>query len=80
MYRPPDWDKFMEIALAEKHTLDVIILEAMAERVIDALKAEGRYYPLHRTFKPPGYKQPIRAPGWVVFIPAKTGGDKGGEI
>lgn len=80
MYRPPDWEKFIEIALAEKRTLDVIILEAMAERVIDALKAEGKYIHLHRTFKPPGYKQPLRAPGWVVFIPEKPEGDKGGEV
>lgn len=35
----------------------------------EALKATGKYCRLHRTVQPEGYKQPIRAPGWKVFIP-----------
>ncbi|GAH33713.1 unnamed protein product [marine sediment metagenome] len=69
MYRPPDWDKFIEATRAKMYADDTVILEAAVEKVLDALKAEGRYCRLHRTFKPEGYKQPLRAPGWVVFIP-----------
>lgn len=80
MYRPPDWLERRFQALKSWRLLGVGAFEAGADAMLEGLKAQGRYCPLHRTFKPPGYKQPIRAPGWVVFIPAETEGDKGGEV
>lgn len=80
MYRPPNWTKNVEPVLERIPLYHRLLVDSGADAMLEGLKAEGRYYPLHRTFKPPGYKQPIRAPGWVVFIPAQTGGDKGGEI
>jgi len=75
-YRPYNWEKikvglFSDAILNQDDFLDRLI-EAGADAMLEALIAQGRYYRLHRTFTPPGYKQSVRAPGWVVFIPEKT--------
>lgn len=80
MYRPPDLDKFIQAAKVFRYRHDSVSIEVGAEAMVEALKAEGKYIRLHRYLKPPGYKQPLRVPGWVVFIPENTSGDKGGEV
>jgi len=80
MYRPPNWDWLVVIASKQLSATDRAAFEVGAQAMLEGLKAQGRYCRLHRAFTPPGYKQPIRAPGWVVFIPEETEGDKGGEV
>lgn len=72
MYRPPDWQKKKSQVAKSLWYFTATSFEAGADAMLEALKARGKYYRLHRTFKPPGYKQPLRVPGHVVFIPDKT--------